>query len=75
MIFYSPGTKNFLNRNMMNKLSNFWDMIRISIVRFTLHILFLNKTKPIVLKHLEMKINMITPAEFEGWVLADAQGL
>ena len=60
---------------MFNKLSNFWDLIRISIIRFTIHLLFLNKTKPIVLKHLEVKLNMISPNEFEAWVLADAQGL
>ena len=60
---------------MFNKLINLFELTKINIVRFVILILFRKKTRPIVLKYLEMKINMITPSEFEGWILSDAQGL
>ena len=60
---------------MLNKIKNAFELTRISILRFVMFILFRKKTIPIVLKHLELKINMITPSEFEGWIIADAQGL
>ena len=60
---------------MFNKIKNTFELIRMSVLRFVMFLLFRKKTRPIVLKYLEMKINMITPSEFEGWIIADAQGL
>lgn len=60
---------------MFNKIRNAFELTRMSILRFVMFILFRKKTRPIVLKYLELKINMITEPEFEGWILSDAQGL
>ena len=60
---------------MFHKIKNLFELMRINTVRFVLFILFPKKTRPIVLKYLEMKLNMITPQEFECWIVEDAQGI
>lgn len=60
---------------MLNKIKNTFELIRMSILRVVMFLLFRKKTRPIVLKYLELKINMITLSEFEGWIIATAQGL
>lgn len=60
---------------MFQKIKDKWELIRINIIRLVILILFRKKSRPIVHKYLEMKDNIITPTEFEGWILSDAQGL
>jgi hypothetical protein len=60
---------------MLNKIKNLFELTRMSILRLVMFLLFRKKTRPIVLKYLELKINMITESELESWILSDATGL
>lgn len=56
-------------------IQHYGEVIKINILRLVIIIFFRKNSRPIVYKYLEMKDNMITPQEFEGWILSDAQGL
>ena len=60
---------------MFKKLINLFELSKVNLVRLMLAILFRKKSKPFVLKYLEMKLNIITLDEFQGWVILDAQEL
>lgn len=55
-------------------LVNFFENIKVNLVRIFISLLFSKKSKPFLYKYLELKSGMISQEEFQNWVLTDGMG-
>lgn len=55
-------------------LFDLYTSFRVNLVRLFISILFRKKSKPFLLKFLELKSGMISDEEFQNWVVTDGMG-